>query len=51
MDENSLLASEHGKLADSRENPNDLQDPAKLLLFCPTKAKQQRANLALLKAT
>ena len=45
------LAFEHRKLADLRENPNGLQDPAKLLLLCPTKATQQRANLALLKAT
>lgn len=47
----NYLASEHRKLADLRENPNYLQDPAKLLLLCPTEATQQRTHLALLKAT
>lgn len=47
----NYLSSEQRKLAGLRENPRSLEADAKLLLLCPTKAIQRRADPALLKAT
>lgn len=47
----NYLSSEQRKLADWRANPHNLQAHAKLLLLCPTKTIQQRADPALPKAT